>query len=103
MAEDDTGRDFTSAEDPRLSALDERLKEARHQEALRTGQGASNADAGYSLGNRVLAALIGSLVGSALIDTFHSRSTPAEGIEACYSLIASMREALNPPGVAVAE
>ncbi len=67
MAEDDTGRDFTSAEDPRLSALDERLKEARHQEALRTGQGAPTADAGYSLGNRVLAALIGSLVGSALI------------------------------------
>jgi len=45
----------------------------------------------------------GVIVGSALTDTFHSRSTPAEGIEACYSLIASMREALNPPGVAVAE
>ena len=67
VADDDTGRDFTSAEDPRLSALDERLREARHAEALRTGQGAPTADAGYSLGNRVLAALIGSLVGSALI------------------------------------
>ncbi|NYD89550.1 AtpZ/AtpI family protein [Sphingomonas melonis] len=67
MADEEPGRDFTSADDPRLSALDERLKEARHAEALRTGQGAPTADAGYSLGNRVLAALIGSLVGSALI------------------------------------
>ncbi|SEM48290.1 ATP synthase protein I [Sphingomonas gellani] len=55
------------AEDPRLQALDERLKEARHREALRTGQVRPAEDVGYSLGNRVLAALIGSLVGSALI------------------------------------
>jgi ATP synthase protein I len=67
VAESGPGQDFHDAEDPRLSSLDERLKEARHQEALRTGSVAPTADAGYSLGNRVLAALIGSLVGSALI------------------------------------
>ncbi len=68
MAEEGPGQDFGgTADDPRLSALDERLREARHREAVRTGQAGPNADAGYSLGNRVLAALIGSLVGSALI------------------------------------
>jgi ATP synthase protein I len=64
---DGSGQDFRGAADPRLSQLDERLREARHQEALRTGQIKPAGDAGYSLGNRVLAALIGSLVGSALI------------------------------------
>lgn len=64
---DGAGQDGDGAEDPRLHALDERLKEARHREALRTGQVRQADDAGYSLGNRVLAALIGSLVGSALI------------------------------------
>ena len=64
---DGPGQDVDGAEDPRLSALDERLREARNREALRTGQVRPAEDAGYSLGNRVLAALIGSLVGSALI------------------------------------
>ncbi|MBB5715882.1 AtpZ/AtpI family protein [Sphingomonas aerophila] len=64
---DGSGQDFRGAEDPRLSSLDERLKEARHHEALRSGHVKPAEDAGYSLGNRVLAALIGSLVGSALI------------------------------------
>ena len=66
MAEDGSGRD-SHAEDPRLDALDDRLREARRREALRTGQVRETPDAGYSQGNRVLAALIGSLVGSALI------------------------------------
>jgi ATP synthase protein I len=64
---DDSGQDFRGAEDPRLSSLDERLRDARVNEAQRSGQQQPSADAGYSLGNRVLAALIGSLVGSALI------------------------------------
>ena len=67
MAESEPGQDTQGAEDPRLSALDERLRQARAQEALRTGQGHVDADRGYAQGNRVLAALIGSLVGSALI------------------------------------
>ena len=67
MAENEPGRESHGVEDPRLTALDERLREARHREALRTGQVPDEADRGYSQGNRVLAALIGSLVGSALI------------------------------------
>lgn len=67
MAEDGSGRDSHGVEDPRLDALDNRLREARRHEALRTGQVREDADRGYSQGNRVLAALIGSLVGSALI------------------------------------
>lgn len=67
MAENGSGRDSRSAEDSRLDALDDRLREARRREALRTGQVREEVDRGYSQGNRVLAALIGSLVGSALI------------------------------------
>jgi ATP synthase protein I len=56
------------ADDPRLAALDERLAEAQAREAARTGQPVrASADGGYSQGNRVIAAMIGSLVGSALI------------------------------------
>lgn len=67
MAEDGPGREPRGVEDPRLDALEDRLREARHREALRTGQVRETVDRGYSQGNRVLAALIGSLVGSALI------------------------------------
>jgi ATP synthase protein I len=66
VAEFDPGRD-PGADDPRLAALDDRLRAARAAEAARTGGGQPDADRGYSQGNRVLAALIGSLVGSALI------------------------------------
>ncbi len=67
MAENGSGRDFHDADDPRLTQLDRRLEQARRDEAIRQGTVRNDADAGYSLGNRVLAALIGSLVGSALI------------------------------------
>lgn len=67
MAENEPGQDPQGVEDPRLSALDERLREARGREALNTGQGGPDAERGYSQGNRVISALIGSLVGSALI------------------------------------
>jgi ATP synthase protein I len=67
VADDEPGRDFHGADDPRLHALDERLKEAKKREATRTGQVATDTDRGYSQGNRVIAALIGSLVGGALI------------------------------------
>lgn len=64
---DEPGQDPQGAQDPRLSALDERLKDARDREALKTGQRGPDAERGYSQGNKVLSALIGSLVGSALI------------------------------------
>lgn len=66
MAEENPGQDFGEAEDPRLTALDERLRQARGSDAARSGVKV-DADRGYSQGNRVISALIGSLVGSALI------------------------------------
>ncbi len=67
MAEIEPGQDPQGVDDPRLSALDERLREAQHREALAKGQKGPDAERGYSQGNRVISALIGSLVGSALI------------------------------------
>jgi ATP synthase protein I len=67
VAENGPGQDFHDAADPRLTSLDDRLRQARRDEAVRTGAVRDGGDAGYALGNRVLAALIGSLVGSALI------------------------------------
>nr|WP_246360109.1 AtpZ/AtpI family protein [Sphingomonas abaci] len=66
VAESEPGQDFDDAEDPRLAALDERLRQARGREASRSGV-KQDTDRGYSQGNRVISALIGSLVGSALI------------------------------------
>lgn len=55
-------------EDGRITSLQERLKRAEHAEAIRTGQVDKGvADENYRLGNRVLAELIGSLVGGVLI------------------------------------
>lgn len=67
MAENGSGGDFHDADDPRLTQLDKRLAQARRDEAVRQGTVHDETGAGYQLGNRVLAALIGSLVGSALI------------------------------------
>jgi len=67
MAETDPGRDPT-AEDDRLTSLDERLKRAEAVEQVRTGTGQTGgADENYRRGNRVLGELIGGLVGGALI------------------------------------
>jgi len=76
VAENGSGRDFHDAADPRLTQLDKRLEQARRDEAVRQGTVHDDADAGYSLGNRVLAALIGSLVGSALIGWLIQRWFP---------------------------
>ena len=67
VAEIEPGQDPQGVDDPRLSALDERLREAQHRETLAKGQKGADAERGYSQGNRVISALIGSLVGSALI------------------------------------
>ena len=56
-------------EDARLRALDERLRRAEATEATRTGRG-PKADKGaddYRMGNRVLAELLGGMIGGALI------------------------------------
>jgi len=65
MAEREPGSE--PGQDARLRSLDERLRGA--SDAARTGAEAKGvgADAGYRLGNRVLAELIGGMAGGALI------------------------------------
>lgn len=66
MAENEPGLEPLS-EDARIAALDERLRRAKSEEAVRNGAADSKGDASYRLGNRVLAELIGSMVGGAVI------------------------------------
>lgn len=72
MAETEPGQDFGDADDPRLAALDQRLAKAKAEGASRQGVKV-DADRGYSRGSRVISALIGSLVGSALIGWLFDR------------------------------
>ena len=67
MTEDDPGQDPKLPEDARLASLDERLRQAQQDEAVRTGQARKPADRNEQLGNRVLSYLIGGLAGGALI------------------------------------
>ena len=55
------------SEDSRLVSLQERLDRAEAAEAKRAGNGAPESDANYRLGNRVLAELLGGMLGGALI------------------------------------
>ncbi|MFW2829337.1 AtpZ/AtpI family protein [Sphingomonas sp. ID0503] len=66
METNEPGQDPGGVHDPRISSLDERLQKAHHAEAVRTGKSKPTSK-GYSQGNRVLAELIGGLVGGALI------------------------------------
>lgn len=66
MAENEPRLDPLS-EDARLESLDRRLRRAQTEEAIRTGTTQTGADANTRLGNRVLAELIGGMVGGALI------------------------------------
>ena len=67
MAVDEPGQDPKLPEDARLQSLEERLRRAEADEAVRTGQARAPADRSQQLGNRVLSYLIGGLVGGALI------------------------------------
>ena len=67
MAEDGSGQDPKLPEDARLDALNERIRRAQADEAIRTGQARPAADRNEQLGNRVLSYLIGGLAGGALI------------------------------------
>jgi ATP synthase protein I len=66
MAEEQSGQDPKLTPDARLDRLEERLSVAQRQEAERTGK-AQPADANEQLGQRVLATLIGGIVGGTLI------------------------------------
>ncbi len=65
MAEQEPGLDPLD-EDARINSLDERLRRARTEEAIRSGE-ARKDDGGYRLGNRVLAELIGGMFGGAVV------------------------------------
>jgi len=54
-------------EDARLTSLDARLRQAKSEEAVRTGSARSGGDSGYRLGNRVLAELVGGMIGGAVV------------------------------------
>ena len=55
------------AEDARIDALEARLKAAREREDQRNRPQVSGADANYRSGNRVLADLLGGILGGAVI------------------------------------
>ena len=54
-------------EDARIDALEARLKAAREREEERNRPQVKGTDASYKLGNRVLAELLGGLIGGAAI------------------------------------
>lgn len=66
MAEEGPGQDDRLPADARLDALEQRLAEAQRKEAARTGKGPAP-DANEQLGQRVLATLVGGLLGGTLI------------------------------------
>lgn len=66
MAADTPGQDPVD-EDARITSLEERIAKAQRIEKVRQGAVEQRADDGTRLGNRVLAELIGGLVGGALI------------------------------------
>lgn len=66
MAENEPGLEPLQ-EDARLNSLDERLRRAKSEEAVRNGAVEGTGDTSYRLGNRVLAELIGGMVGGAVI------------------------------------
>lgn len=66
MVDEQTGEDPKLTPDARLDRLEQRLSVAQRQEAERTGK-AGPADANEQLGQRVLATLIGGIVGGTLI------------------------------------
>lgn len=66
MAKEEPGLD-PLPEDARLNSLDERLRQAKSEEAIRNGTGTAKGQGDYNLGNRVLAELIGGMAGGALI------------------------------------
>jgi ATP synthase protein I len=67
MAENEPGQDPRLPEDARLTSLDRRLKQAQHDEAVRTGKVKSESYVGRSQGMRILSDLVGIPFGSALI------------------------------------
>jgi ATP synthase protein I len=76
MAATEPGQDPERLEDPRLTSLDDRLREVQQAEKARTTQVSGNlgmTGKGASQGNRVLSVLLGYPMGGALIGWFIDR------------------------------
>ncbi|ARS27409.1 AtpZ/AtpI family protein [Sphingomonas sp. KC8] len=67
MSENEPGQDPKSAEDARLTSLQQRLNAAAEAERIRTATKQAKPGKGYSQGNRVLAELIAGPVVGALV------------------------------------
>jgi ATP synthase protein I len=67
MAENEPWQDPRLPEDARLTSLDQRLKQAQREEAVRTGKTKTVSNVGRSQGMRILSDLFGIPFGSALI------------------------------------
>jgi ATP synthase protein I len=81
MTEDELGQDPKSPQDARLASLDERLARAQAGEAARSGKaGPGSSYRDQVEGTRVLTALIGCPVGSALIGYAIDRMAGTHGI-----------------------
>ena len=66
MAGDELGPD-PLGDDVKARSLDERIARAQHAETQRNAAGKTDATESYNLGNRVLAELLGGMIGGALI------------------------------------
>ena len=66
MSDEPSGRE-PIGEDVRIDSLEDRLAAAREREDRRTANPQQGLDAGYRTGNRVLAELLGGIVGGAAI------------------------------------
>ena len=67
MQENESGQDPKLPEDARLASLEERLRQAQAEEAVRTGRAGKPLDENYRMGNLVLSYLIGAPLGGALV------------------------------------
>jgi ATP synthase protein I len=80
MAEDEPWQDPEPSQDARLTSLDERIRQARADEALRTGQVRRVQGKGQAQGMRILSVLVSYPLGSALIGYAIDRAAGTRGI-----------------------
>ena len=73
MAENEPWQDPKLPPDARLASLDERLKDAKQAEAMRTGRMAAAPRKGQAQGMRILSVLFGYPMGSALLGWLFDR------------------------------
>ncbi len=87
------------AEDARIDALEERLKAANEREEERNRPRVSGTDANYRSGNRVLADLLGGILGGAVIgwtiDYFADTSPAGLLIMMAFGIIVAFRNIIR--------